>query len=267
MSSRFSSTLPTYYKSNSPQRPEGPGRSDSYDPAKMIPGAYPEDRHSKDMFLFYCLTPIQFMYHSATYHFTPHPEQQTTLKLKDALHQVQGEFTTVKRELPTLSKTTPDVVPLKSFGDMKLSDKPTTLPSALQNEYYSFSMFHDIDDDPLDLSEVVYVDSFEMVVPERCEEKRSLEIRDFEGDHAGNRARGEYVPGDGSTAVDRSYEEDDVAVGHGGVTYNRFGREGILPGYPTQEGMSKLIIDRMMDDQLGFAEGKSSVACFYSRHK
>ena len=135
---------------------------------------------------------------------------------------------------------------------MKISDKPTTLPSSLQDEYYSFAMAHDIDDDPLDLSEVAYVDSFGIIVPERCGEKRSLEVRDFEGDYASDRAR---VSGEGSAAVDRSYEEGDVAVGYGGVTYNRFGRGGILPGYLTEEGMSKLIIDRMKDDQLRLAGG------------
>ena len=181
------------------------------------------------------------MYHSVT----PHPKQQTSHKLKD---QIQGDVTTVKRELPTLSKTSPDILPSESFGDLKISDKPTTLPSALQDEYYSFAMAHSIDDDPLDLSEVVYADSFGMVTPEQGGEKRSLEVKDIEGDHESK--------GDRSTAVDRSYEERDVVVGHGGVTYNRFGRGGILPGYPTQMGMSKLIIDRMVDDQLRLAGGK-----------
>lgn len=114
-----------------------------------------------------------------------------------------------------------------------------------------------MDVDPLDLNEVVYVDSLQvgmMVVPERCGEKRSLEVRDFLGDFASDRARGGYVPGD----VDGSYEEGNVAIGHGGVTYNRFGRGGILPGYP----MSKLIVDRMMDDRL--AEGRSSVCLLVS---
>jgi hypothetical protein len=175
---------------------------------------------------------------------TLHPKQQTTThhKLKDdALHQVQGDVTggAVKRELPTLSKTySADAVLLsKSFGDMKVSEEPPT--SALQDEYYSVAMTHDIDDDPLDLNEDVYVDSFVrgmVVPPERCGEKRrsldEVSCRDEEGD-------------------------DDVAVGHGGVRYYRFGRGGILPGYPTQEGMSKLIIDRMVDDQLRLAGGKS----------
>lgn len=146
---------------------------------------------------------------------------------------------------------------------MKISDKPTTLPIALQDEYYSFAMAPDIDDDPLDLSEAVHMDSFGMVVPERGGEKRSIEVIDIERDYASDRARGGYMPGDGSTTVDRSYEEGDVVVGHGGVTYNRFGDGGILPGYPTQEGMSKLIIDRMMDDQLRLAEGKFSVFYYF----
>lgn len=206
------------------------------------------------VFFILSFNAIKFKYHSATY---PSTKQQTTHKLKDALHQVQGDVTTGKRELPTLS---PDVLLSESFGDMKISDKPTTLPSALQDEYYSFAMAHDIDDDPLDLSEVVYVDSFGMVVPERFGEKMSPEVRDFEGDYTSDRTRGGYVPGDGSTAVDRSYEEGDVAVGHGGVTYNRFGRGGILPGYLTQEGLGMLINDRMVDDQLRLAGGKSSVA-------
>ena len=253
MSFRSSSTL-SAYKSQQPGIPAG---SDLYDPVNMIPGAYPEDRNSK-LFFILSLTPIKFMYHSATYPSTPHAKQQTTFKQKDALHQIQEEVNTVKRELPILSRTSPDVV-----GDMKVSDKPTTPPSALQDEYYSFAMAHDIDDDPLDLSEFVYVDSFGMVVRERCGEKRPLEVRNFEGNHASDREGGGYVLGDGFTAVDRSYEESDVAVEHGGVTYNRFGRGGILPGYPTQEGMSKLIIDRMMDDQFRLAAGKSSIAYYF----
>ena len=150
----------------------------------------------------------------------------------------------------------------ESFGDMKTSDKSNaTLPSALQDEYYcSFPMARDTDDDSLDFSHV-YVDSFGMVVPERCNEE--FEVIDFERDRASDRARGGYVPGDGSsTAVDRSYE-GDVVVGHGGVTYNRFGRGGVLPGYPTQEGMSKLIIDRMVHDQLIVAGGKSSDGYYF----
>ena len=142
---------------------------------------------------------------------------------------------------------------------MKISDNPTTLPSALQDEYYSLAMAFDsdLDDDPLDLNEV-YVETVGMVVPELCGEKRSLEVRDFERDYASSRARGGYVPGDGSTAVDQS-KEGDTVLGHGGVTYKRLGRGDILPGYPTQEGMCKLIIDRMVDDQLRLAGGKSSL--------
>ena len=199
------------------------------------------------------------MYHSAADLSTPYPNQQTTPKLKDALHLVQDE---VKRGLPINLKISPDVVPLESF-DMKISDTPTPLPSALQDEYYSFAMADDLDDDPLDLSEVVYVDSFGM---ERCGEKRSFELKDFKGDHTSNQARGEFVLEDRSMAVDRSYEEGDVAVGHGGVTYHRFGRGGILPGYPTQEGMSKLIIDRMMDDQLRFSGGTVFVISFLHKY-
>lgn len=40
MSSRSSSTLSAYYER---QRPGIQGRSDSYDPVKMTPGAYPEE--------------------------------------------------------------------------------------------------------------------------------------------------------------------------------------------------------------------------------
>jgi hypothetical protein len=75
----------------------------------------------------------------------PSTKQQTTHKLKDALHLVQGDVTTVKRELPT---TSPDVLLSESFGDMKITDKPTTLLSASQDEYHFFAMAHDIDDDP-----------------------------------------------------------------------------------------------------------------------
>ena len=182
------------------------------------------------------------MYHPATYTSTPHPKQHTAHKLKDA---VQSDVTTDKRELPTFSKTSPE----ESFGDMQISDKLITIPSAVQDEYYSLAKTHNIVHDPLDLSDVIYVDSFGMVVPKQCGEQRSSGVRDIEGDHSNDRARGGYVPGDGATAMGRSYEEGDVAVGYGGVTYHRHGRRGILPGYPTQEGLSKLIIDRMMDDQ------------------
>lgn len=59
MSSRFLK-LSTHYNSNSPQQPGIPGRSDSYDPAKMILGAYPEDRHSKGILYFIVLTLLNF---------------------------------------------------------------------------------------------------------------------------------------------------------------------------------------------------------------
>ena len=142
---------------------------------------------------------------------------------------------------------------------MEISDKPTTLPRALQDEYNrSFATAHDIDasDDPLDFSDVcVDSESSGRVVPVYCD-LFLYGVGDYERDRASDRARGGYVPGDGSTAVDRrSCEEGDVVVGHGGVTYNRFGHGGVLPGYPTQEGMTKLIIDRMVYDQLRLAEG------------
>ena len=38
------------------------------------------------------------------------------------------------------------------------------------------------------------------------------------------------------------------------IIFHRFGCI-ILPGYPTQEGISKLIIDKMMDDQLRLGGG------------
>lgn len=200
------------------------------------------------------------MYHLATYSSTSQPTQQTTHNFTDGFHPVQGDVTTVKQQLPTLSKTSTDIVPLESFGGMKVSDKPTTLPvpSSFRDEY-SFAMAHDIDDDPLDLSE----DFFGVVVPEHCGEKKSFEFRDFERDRASDIARGGYVPGDGCTAVYRSYEGD--GVGHGGGTYHRFGRAsgGLSPGYPTQEGMSKLIIDRMKDDQFRIVGGKSPVCLLF----
>lgn len=141
---------------------------------------------------------------------------------------------------------------------MTISGEPTTLPSAIQDECYRSTMAHNMDDDPLYLGWVVYEDEvpFEdvsgMDVPGRHGEKMSSEARD----RASDRARGGYVPGDGSKPVVRGYGEGDVAVGHGGVTYNCSGHGSVLSGYPTQEGMGKLIFDRMMYDQLRLAGGK-----------
>ena len=72
------------------------------------------------------------MYHLATYPSTPHPKQQTTPKLKDALHQVRGDVTTIKQELPTLSKRSHLMFFCRSLLEIrKISE---TLPSALQDE-------------------------------------------------------------------------------------------------------------------------------------
>ena len=133
---------------------------------------------------------------------------------------------------------------------MKISGKPTKIPSSLQDEYCrsAISRDSDMDNDFLDFSsevagseeEIPFMDVSGMVVPGR-----------------------RYVSGDGSgKPPEEGYGEGDVGVGHGGVTYNRFGNGGVLPGYPTQEGMAKLILDRMMDDETRLAQGKLSIFSF-----
>ena len=137
---------------------------------------------------------------------------------------------------------------------MEISGNPTTLPSALQDKYYPFAMTDDTDD-PSDLSheyEAPFVDISKMIIPGRQGEEEAR-------DRASDCARGGYIPGDGSEPVDRGYGEGDVAVGYGGVTYNRSGRGDVLPGYPTPEGIAKLVFDRMVDDEIRLTGGMFSL--------
>lgn len=173
-------------------------------------------------------------------------QQQSTQKSKDA---GQDDVTTGVEPLtfPKVSSADDSGLLSEHFDNMKISGKPTTLPKFLQDEYYRSSAM--VQDDPQNLAE----DS-PFAVEARILSTRELEMSSKVG--AGDyRAR---TPGDGSETADLEEEDgdDDVTVGYGGVTYYRSGRGDILPGYPTPEGMRKLISDRMMDDQLRLATGK-----------
>jgi integrin beta 8 len=66
------------------------------------------------------------------------------------------------------------------------------------------------------------------------------------------------IPGEGSKAARRTLGGKEIGVGHGGVEYHLKGHGGILPGYPTPEGMRKLIFERMKDDRLRAVGGMFS---------
>lgn len=58
------------------------------------------------------------------------------------------------------------------------------------------------------------------------------------------------IPREGSEAARRTFGGEEIGVGYGGVEYYLKGHGGILPGYPTPEGIRKLISERMKDDRL-----------------
>lgn len=66
------------------------------------------------------------------------------------------------------------------------------------------------------------------------------------------------IPEDGSKAARRTLGGEEIGVGHGGVEYYLKGHSGILPGYPTPEGMRRLISERMKDDLFRAAGGTLS---------
>ena len=177
--------------------------------------------------------------------------ERPTYKLKDALRKVQGDTTAIVRQKKPPTLTHAKDVPLSESIGNKISGEPsTTLPEFLQNEYFRSAMSDDED-------QVAFSDGASRM-GWRGEFEAEAEVADRDG--ASDRARGGYVPEDGFIPV--GYGEDDIAVGHGGVTFHRSGRGDILPGYPTQEGMMKLIIDRMMDDQLRSAGSNNFIYLF-----
>ncbi|KAF9039838.1 hypothetical protein BJ165DRAFT_342012 [Panaeolus papilionaceus] len=91
--------------------------------------------------------------------------------------------------------------------------------------------------------------------PESAQPTEGLTTEHKQRDRLSDAARHAYTPSDGSIPPTRGFGEGDVAVGHGGVSFYRFGIEGsadgkgVLPGYPTPAGMSTLISDRMKADR------------------
>lgn len=68
----------------------------------------------------------------------------------------------------------------------------------------------------------------------------------------------DFIPADGSKAARRSLGAEEIGFVYGGVEYYIKGHDGILPGYPTPEGMRRLISERMKDDCLRVAGGMFS---------
>ncbi|KAF8957164.1 hypothetical protein BDZ97DRAFT_118147 [Flammula alnicola] len=142
----------------------------------------------------------------------------------------------------------------QSMEGMQISGAPTPLPKALQNEYYRAGEY-DLYGDKLDTNQFSYDDDISwesgVFAPDVPLGPDGVNERDRASDHA----RAGYTPSDGCRATRHSLGEGDIAVGYGGVQYNVAGKDGILPGYPTREGMAKLISDRIRDDHLRAAGG------------
>ncbi|PPQ91105.1 hypothetical protein CVT25_013143 [Psilocybe cyanescens] len=177
-----------------------------------------------------------------------------------------GSFTTIGADAPhskshskskdfaTLSSqknqpTDKDIT--ESMKGTQISERISRRPKGIEHEYFKGSEF-DVYGERLDTHQFIYDDDLSTEEDENS--IRSLNsdhppsTDNFERDLASDHARGSYAPGDSSARAKNA--SPDVLYGHGGVGYYRQGKDGILPGYPTAEGMNKLISDRLKDDHL-----------------
>lgn len=94
------------------------------------------------------------------------------------------------------------------------------------------------------------------------EEESEEEGWDGYGGMSSKEGRGKVEKGMGSEQrVETVGGRPGVEVGYGGVEFRReAGDQGVLPGYPTPEGMRTLVSDRMRDDRLRAMQGFSPSA-------
>jgi len=141
----------------------------------------------------------------------------------------------------------------ESMESIKISSHKVNPPHTLQREYFH-SNEYDLDGEKMDTKRFLFHD-------DASYEGESTAAPTFHGfgaddrDVGSDRARGNYNPGDASRAACRTLGEGDIGVGYGGVEYYLTGQGGILPGYPTEEGVKKLLSERMKDDRLRAAGG------------
>ena len=134
----------------------------------------------------------------------------------------------------------------------KVSGNQTALPHTIQREYFR-SKEYDLDGDRMDVSESLFDDD----ASDQGESIASL-LPIMSGPTVIDLAGMDYDLGDASEAARRTLG-GEPGVGYGGVEYHLKGHGGILPGFPTPEGMVKLLSERMEDDRLRAAGGVFSI--------
>uniref|UniRef100_A0A8H7XIC9 Uncharacterized protein n=1 Tax=Psilocybe cubensis TaxID=181762 RepID=A0A8H7XIC9_PSICU len=170
-----------------------------------------------------------------------------------------GSFTTSGADAPHSKAkdfAMPDSQP-NQHGGTDASETIIHRPRGVEAEYFRIGEF-DIYGERLDTDQFVYEDDITTEEGDSIRSRNSEHFfakADADRDRASDRARGSYAPGDGSK---RQGDSPEVLYGYGGVGYYKQGGEGILPGYPTPEGMNKLISDRLKDDHLRATAGSNS---------
>ncbi|KIM37729.1 hypothetical protein M413DRAFT_30661 [Hebeloma cylindrosporum] len=166
------------------------------------------------------------------------PKSERTIQVPDELAQVaEGGFV----QLPA------ERIIAESMQGRKITGNTATLPHTVQREYFR-SYEYDLHGDRIDTGEFLFDDD-----ESAASDSLSANDRDI--------ASGvDDIPAAGSRAARRSLSGEDIGVGYGGVEYYLKGRGGILPGYPTPEGMRKLVSERMKDDRLREAGGENPSA-------
>ena len=99
------------------------------------------------------------------------------------------------------------------------------------------------------------------------EEESDEEGWDGYGGMSSREGRGKVEKGMGSEQrVETVGGRPGVEVGYGGVEFRReAGDQGVLPGYPTPEGMRTLISDHMRDDRLRTMQGTLLLSILWKR--
>ena len=131
----------------------------------------------------------------------------------------------------------------------KISGNPTALPHTIQREYFR-SKEYDLDGERMDISEFLFDDD-----ASDQGESIATPTSNNSGPMIIDRKGMDFNLGEGSEAARRTLGGEEIGVGYGGVEYYLKGHGGILPGYPTPEGMRKLLSERMKDDRLRAAGG------------
>ncbi|PPQ72432.1 hypothetical protein CVT24_003127 [Panaeolus cyanescens] len=197
--------------------------------------------------------------------------QETLPKPADILHSAEHAFHQAEDKAKSY-------LPSISFGTADKSQARSTLSHLGEKTgagaSYNTGQEYDLHGEKIDTNQFIFEDDItdnegkeavvvrpSMSVSKAEKNPESQQIPQPQGtesrrrDRLSDAARHSYSPSDGSIPPTRGFGEGDIAVGHGGVSFYRFGvkgtadSEGILPGYPTPAGMSKLVSDRMKEDR------------------